>query len=90
MKNTVKRGTARKSFKDSKGVPYLPGIEVAGKTGTLTGRSPYRAYSWFVALAPADNPEIAISVLVVNEPKWRIKSAPFAAQLLQKYFEDRI
>jgi len=62
---------------------------VAGKTGTLTGSSPYRAYSWFVAAAPAERPEIALSVLVVNEPKWRIKSAQAAALILRRYFDSR-
>lgn len=90
MKQTVAVGTARKSFRDSKGIPYLGDIQVAGKTGTLHGSSPFRAYSWFMGVAPADDPEISFAVLVVNEPKWRIKSAPFAVQLLQKYFADRL
>ena len=59
---------------------------MAGKTGTLTGRDPYRAYSWFVGLAPAERPEVAIAVLVVNEPRWRIKSTTAAALILQRYF----
>jgi cell division protein FtsI/penicillin-binding protein 2 len=89
MTRTVSRGTARKAFRDRRGRPYLPGIEVAGKTGTLNGRKPYRAYTWFVGLAPADEPEVAIAVLVVNEPKWRIKAASASAQILKKYFEIR-
>jgi peptidoglycan glycosyltransferase len=90
MTYTVRKGTARKAFRDRAGASFLPGMEVAGKTGTLNGSKPYRAYSWFLAIAPADDPEVALSVLVVNEPKWRIKSAAFAAQLLHKYFEDRL
>jgi cell division protein FtsI/penicillin-binding protein 2 len=90
MKGTVSGGTARKAFRDDRGSPLLPGVEVAGKTGTLNGRDPYRAYSWFVAVAPADKPEIALAVLIVNKPEWRIKSAPFAAMLLRKYFEARL
>lgn len=87
MTDTVRTGTARKAFKDTKGIPYLPGVEIAGKTGTLTGAKPYRAYTWFVAAAPLPRPEVAIAVLVVNEPTWRIKAAPAAAQILKKYFE---
>jgi len=90
MKKTVSRGTARKSFKDPRGVPYLGDIAVGGKTGTLHGHSPFRAYSWFVGVAPIDEPEISIAVLVVNDPKWRIKSAQLSAMLLRKYFEDRL
>ncbi|MBW2278503.1 MAG: penicillin-binding protein [Deltaproteobacteria bacterium] len=86
MRHTVTRGTARKAFHDSKGAPLLPGIAVAGKTGTLTGKKPYRAYSWFVAIAPADDPEVAMAVLVVNKPQWRIKSTGMAELLLGEFF----
>ena len=88
MRETVERGTARKAFHrgDLRG---LKGISVAGKTGTLDGTDPYRAYSWFVGLAPADAPEVAIAVLVVNEPLWRIKSSETAARVLNKYFSSK-
>ncbi|MBN2340354.1 MAG: penicillin-binding protein [Deltaproteobacteria bacterium] len=89
MKVTVARGTARKAFKDGHGNPIVPGVEVAGKTGTLHGAKPFRAYSWFVGLAPADNPEVAIAVLIVNEPKWRIHSSWTAAQILREYFQNK-
>jgi cell division protein FtsI/penicillin-binding protein 2 len=87
MGQTVARGTARKAFRDRRGVPLLPDVAVGGKTGTLHGHHPFRAYSWFVGVAPADDPEVALAVLVVNEPKWRIKAAGTAAELLRKYFE---
>lgn len=89
MKITVDKGTARRAFKDSHGNPIVPGVDVAGKTGTLNGEKPFRAYSWFVGMAPADNPEVAIAVLIVNEPKWRIKSSWTAAQILREYFQHR-
>jgi cell division protein FtsI/penicillin-binding protein 2 len=87
--HTTEHGTAQKSFRDRRGRPYLPGIKVAGKTGTLTGEKPYRAYTWFAGLAPTEQPEIAIAVLVVNEPKWRIKASQMSALILKKYFEKR-
>jgi len=89
MKHTVESGTARKAFHDPRGVPLLPGIEIAGKTGTLTGKQPYRAYSWFVAIAPADDPQVAMSVLVVNKPEWHIKSTGMGELLLGEYFRLR-
>jgi cell division protein FtsI/penicillin-binding protein 2 len=85
---TTTKGTARKSFHTADGRPYLPGIDVAGKTGTLTGEKPYRAYTWFVGLAPLDKPEVAVSVLVVNSPKWRVKASQLAALILKKYFDN--
>jgi peptidoglycan glycosyltransferase len=45
----------------------IPDIEVAGKTGTAqTGREGENPHTWFIAFAPAKNPEIAVSVIVEN------------------------
>ena len=44
----------------------VPGLTVAGKSGTAEldpGNSPH---SWFIGFAPYDNPQVAIAVLVVN------------------------
>jgi peptidoglycan glycosyltransferase len=44
----------------------IPGVTVAGKTGTAqhgTGAAPH---AWFIAFAPAQNPVIAVAVLVEN------------------------
>ncbi len=83
MEHTVREGTARKWFHDPRGVPFLPGLRVAGKTGSLTGRSPYRAYNWFVGLAPVQRPRYAFAALVINGPRWRIKAAHLARRALQ-------
>jgi cell division protein FtsI/penicillin-binding protein 2 len=37
---------------------------VAGKTGTLEGKG--YLFTWWVGFAPADAPEVALSVLVAN------------------------
>ncbi len=45
----------------------LPGIDVAGKTGTAeTDPSRNITQPWFIAFAPADDPKIAIAVTVEN------------------------
>jgi peptidoglycan glycosyltransferase len=85
MVETVTRGTSRSAFHDPKGQPFLPGVRVAGKTGSLSSESPYRAYSWFVGYAPEDNPRIALAALVVNTPQWRIKSSYLAREALRNY-----
>jgi len=63
----------------------LPGIDVAGKTGTAeTGRgNVYTA--WFVAFAPADRPRYAIAVVVENQPGGfgGKVAAPIARDVLQ-------
>jgi len=87
MMNTTTTGTAHKYFIDPKGNPYLPGIQVAGKTGTLTRTTPFRAYTWFVGFAPADDPEVAVAALAVNAPGWKVKGTALARDILRKYFE---
>ncbi|WP_084125101.1 penicillin-binding protein 2 [Demequina sp. NBRC 110054] len=42
----------------------ISGVEIAGKTGTAETGTDDPPYTWFVAFAPADDPEIAIAVLV--------------------------
>lgn len=90
MENTVDSGTSYKSFHDRKGKSYLPDIRVAGKTGTLTKAAqdgPF--YTWFVGFAPSRKPEVAISVMVANHLKWRVKATNVACDMLRVYFADK-
>jgi cell division protein FtsI/penicillin-binding protein 2 len=89
MRETVANGSAFKSFHDASGKPYIPGVAIAGKTGTLTDYKQNRFYTWFVGFAPADAPEVAISTLVVNTPEWQIKAPQLAREVLRSYFEKR-
>jgi cell division protein FtsI/penicillin-binding protein 2 len=86
---TVTSGTARHYFYDEHGTPFLPDIDVAGKTGSLTGADPYRGYTWFIGFAPADHPTIAVAALVVNDPLWRIKAAFAAREAMRYWLVDR-
>jgi peptidoglycan glycosyltransferase len=90
MENTVDNGTSYRSFHDKNGKPYLPDIHVAGKTGTLIKAAqdgPY--YTWFVGFAPSRKPEVAISVMVANHLKWRVKATNLACDMLRVYFADK-
>jgi peptidoglycan glycosyltransferase len=89
MVQTVAAGSAFKSFHDRSGETYLPGVTVAGKTGTLTEHTQDRHYTWFVGFAPAEQPEVAVSVLVVNTPIWQVKAADLARDVLRSYFAGR-
>jgi peptidoglycan glycosyltransferase len=89
MTATVKQGTCRRTFRDARGRPLLPNIEVAGKTGTLNRETPsFRGYTWWVGFAPVDDPKIALAVLVVNSPMWRIKASQVAAETLKHYLVE--
>lgn len=73
-------GTAKQAFKD---FPF----EVAGKTGTAeTGfESKQSSNSLFVCYAPADDPQIAIAV-VVEKGVWGSYTAPVARDIMEAYF----
>src|SRR5205814_10110131 len=46
----------------------IPGVRVAGKTGTAeTGRANVNT-TWFVSLAPADSPQSVVAVVVEHHP----------------------
>lgn len=86
MLETVANGSAFKAFHDQRHESYLPGIDVAGKTGTLSRDEQNRFYTWFIGFAPAEDPQVAVAVLVVNTPTWRIKAAELARDVLRAYF----
>ena len=65
----------------------IPGVEVAGKTGTAELRpnstNPKDSDAWFVAFAPAQNPRIAVAVMLVGAGFGGTTAAPIARQVLQ-------
>ena len=42
----------------------IPGIEVAGKTGTAQHAPDRPPHAWFISFAPADDPQVAVAVVV--------------------------
>ena len=62
----------------------VPGIEVAGKTGTAeTGRQGVNTVS-FICFAPADDPEVAVAVFVESQRSTGGQTAaPIAKQVLE-------
>jgi penicillin-binding protein A len=65
----------------------LPGVTVAGKTGTAELRphssDPKDADAWFVAFAPAEQPRVAVAVMLVGAGFGGKAAAPVARQVLQ-------
>lgn len=86
---TTTRGTAKSAFRNARGRPLLDDIKVAGKTGNLTGSRPRGRYEWFVGLAPADDPTIAVAVLQVHDNLWFQRSSQIAAFILHDIFCKR-
>jgi penicillin-binding protein A len=69
----------------------IPGIQVAGKTGTATNGEGRPPNAWFTAFAPAQDPRIAVSVIVLdggdlgNEATGGQVAAPIVKQLIETY-----
>lgn len=80
----------------------VPGVQMAGKTGTaqVMGFSADQIYAkcesrpihmrhhgWFVAFAPADNPEITVAALAEHACHGSTGAAPIVRDIVQAYFE---
>jgi len=50
----------------------------------------YRDHAWFTCFAPAEDPEIAVTVLVEHGLHGGSGAGPVAKAVIQKYFADRI
>ena len=62
----------------------IPGIEIAGKTGTA--QNPHgENHGWFIAFAPADDPQIAVAVLMENSGFGSVSATPIASLLIEQY-----
>ena len=63
----------------------IPGVQVAGKTGTAETSANHVYNAWFVSFAPADNPRVAVAVVVEKQPNGFGGSvaAPIAKDVLE-------
>jgi peptidoglycan glycosyltransferase len=82
MQNVVESGT---------GVPgQLEGIHVAGKTGTAEAPGGFNN-AWFIAFAPAEDPKIAVAVVVERTQQSQTGgevAAPLAAEVMRTVLGD--
>ena len=82
MGQSVSRGVAKKAA--------VPGIEIAGKTGTAEFGNPrpdgtHETHGWFVGFAPYDDPQVAI-VVFFQRGGGGSDAAPAASHILDYYF----
>ncbi|MFW6156640.1 MAG: peptidoglycan D,D-transpeptidase FtsI family protein [Armatimonadota bacterium] len=73
MVGVVEEGTGR--------VARIDGVKVAGKTGSA--ENPHgRAHSWFTAFAPADNPQVVVTVVVENAGAGSEVAGPIVREMM--------
>jgi len=89
MADVYKKGTAR--------WVQIPGIEIAGKTGTVENytkidsvRTQLTDHSVFIAFAPVDNPKIALAVYIENGYYGSRYAGHIASLLIEKYLKGEI
>jgi peptidoglycan glycosyltransferase len=83
MESVVREGTGRNA--------RIPGVAVAGKTGTAQHAPSKPPHAWFVGFAPADAPKVAIAV-IVQEGGGEVSTggavaAPIAQKVMQAALE---
>src|SRR5207247_4274503 len=61
----------------------IPGVDVAGKTGTAENRPGEPPHGWFVGFAPAQNPTVVVAVIVENTPDGGLTAAPLGGQVMR-------
>jgi cell division protein FtsI/penicillin-binding protein 2 len=79
MLATCEYGSASRAFGRHRAVA------VAGKTGTLTRTDPfYMEHSWFVGYAPAEKPQVVVSVVLGNPESWHLRAQEAARRLIDR------
>jgi peptidoglycan glycosyltransferase len=63
----------------------IPGIEVAGKTGTAETNIPNVYTAWFTAFAPANDPQVDVAVVLEKQANGfgGAVAAPIAKQVIE-------
>ncbi|HEU4948694.1 MAG TPA: penicillin-binding transpeptidase domain-containing protein [Kribbella sp.] len=81
MVDVVNNGTGKPGRIDN--------VQVAGKTGTAQTSKDRPPFAWFTAFAPADDPKVAVAVLIedANIPRNDIAGGTLAAPIAKKVME---
>ena len=79
MVNVVNNGTGSNA--------RIPGVDVAGKTGTAQTGNARPSVAWFVAFAPAKNPQVAVAVMIEEAGTAEISGNGLAAPISKKVIQ---
>ena len=62
--------------------------EAAGKTGSAEFDNNKSSHAWFTGFAPADDPEICVTVLIEGKGMGSSYAVPVAGQIFDSYFDE--
>jgi peptidoglycan glycosyltransferase len=74
MQSVVAHGTGQAAA--------IPGIAVAGKTGTAQNTTGQQSHAWFISFAPAATPRVAVAVIVEHGGQGGVAAAPIAKSVM--------
>ena len=75
MVNAVESGSGARA--------RIPGVDVAGKTGTAEAGKAVQTHAWFIAFAPAAHPTVAMAIVLENAGVGGRVAAPAAKPVLE-------
>jgi peptidoglycan glycosyltransferase len=81
MQTVVRSGSGRRA--------QIPGVAVAGKTGTAQNAEGSAPHAWFIGFAPADDPQIAVAIFIEGgdtgsaEATGGVLAAPMAKAMME-------
>ncbi len=92
MRETVRRGTARKLFRSRAKDRVLSQLVIGGKTGSIDNTGHDARFDWFVGFArPSGSQEaIVVSVVVAHEKYIGRRAGEYARLAIKEYFRPRI
>ena len=70
----------------------VPGISIAGKTGTAEygPRSARRKHTWMISFAPFEDPQLALAILVEDGQSGGRTVGPMIAETMRSYFPELV
>lgn len=80
MVGVIETGTARSAA--------IPGVRWGGKTGSTESQGKKLTHSWFVGFAPAENPRIAIAIVLEEAGHGSDFGAPIAARIVEHFLSN--
>lgn len=74
MNSVVNEGTGRRAI--------IPGLPVAGKTGTAENKGD--PHAWFIGFAPVSSPKVVVAVIIENGGSGGAVAAPIAREIMRQ------
>jgi peptidoglycan glycosyltransferase len=91
MRETVRSGTGRKTFRGYRRDAVLAKLDIGGKTGSIDNKAHDARIDWFVGFAKEKNGNraVAVGVVVAHEEFIGIRAGRYARMAMHRYFQQQ-